>query len=257
MEFRVLVGVPTFKRRAMLFDLLESLQSSLEVTRFEFDFEILVADNDPAGSAREVVESIKGSFGHRIYYHIYVRKGLAAIRNFILEFGFSGGYDYLVFIDDDEYVTCEWMNELLEMMLMNDVVGVRGPVIPVFSDEVAIYIKWIMKRKRYKDGEKLDNWTTGNLIVDLKYIRANSVLFDERFNSIGAEDTFFGREMNRKGATLVWADNAVVYERIVDQRANMVTCIRRQFSSSAVFVFILRMERMHLSLVRKFVISAI
>ena len=120
---RVLVGIATYRRAEGLATLLSSLASQEEPHPL---FDVVVVDNDSLGSAREVVH-------HHFPRALYVREpepGIAAARNAVLKN--SEGYDFLLFVDDDEFVSPTWIETLVGHAISRDCDVVVGPVISLF-----------------------------------------------------------------------------------------------------------------------------
>ena len=81
------------------------------------------------------------------------------------------------------------------------------------------------------------------------------VWFDERFNFTGGEDSFFGIQMFRKGATVFWAAGAVVYETVPEGRANIRWLLRRYYNGANIYTRILILEKQYFKLTKKILVS--
>ena len=75
--------------------------------------------------------------------------------------------------------------------------------------------------------------------------------FDVRFNSTGSEDSYFGIQMIKKGATIFWAANGIVFEYIPKKRATLNWLIRRKYRGAITYTYMLKLEKRHLSLLKK------
>ena len=82
---------------------------------------MLILDNDIDQTAKSVVEDLKNNYSNvfDIKYFSYPVKGISNARNELLKQAFLIKPDFILFIDDDEYVTKEWMNELVSTMISN------------------------------------------------------------------------------------------------------------------------------------------
>ena len=125
------VVVPTLRRASQLSVLLESLVLQSRAP----DFEVVVVDNDSAGSARLVAER----FSHQLPLHnvIEPRPGLAFARNRLVA---ESRGAFLAFIDDDERADAGWLRALHAAALASGADAVFGTTRYRFSAEVPAWI---------------------------------------------------------------------------------------------------------------------
>jgi len=99
---------------------------------------ILIVDNDSSNTAESTVNELKEKYGtgHEISYFNYPVKGLSNVRNELLKKGLDQDPDFLVFVDDDEYVTPDWLNELVGTIVSNNGDMTMGPVISSVSKNI-------------------------------------------------------------------------------------------------------------------------
>jgi GT2 family glycosyltransferase len=223
------------------------------------DIDIIIVDNDIGRSAEATVkEIIKNNINPvEILYFNHPVKGLSNVRNEMLKKALLQNPDFIIFVDDDEYVTSEWLNELLKTILRNDADAVRGPVIAKLDESVSKYIAYFFKRKEYPDNSKIHSLATGNLILNRKSFGKYNVWFDNRFNSTGSEDSFFGIQLLKRGATINWAANAIAYETIPEKRATLKWLIKRHFNYAVSYTYIQKIEKNYFQLLKKTIISVI
>lgn len=252
--YNLAICIPTYKRLFLLKGLIISiLNCNIDKSLIE-NVNIIVVDNDIDRSAEdienELSESIKGVF--KLNYYNYPLKGLSNVRNELIAKALLLNPDFLVFIDDDEYVTGEWLNELLRVITRNSGDMAIGPVLSVFNTKISRYISYWFRRSDYSDNTELKYIRTGNLIINAKSILKYEVRFDERFNRTGSEDTYFGIQMLKKGATCFWASNAVAYEVIPETRATLKWLIRRKYRAATTVIFIRKLEKDYFGITKKF-----
>ena len=129
----LVIGIPTYKRPLMLEKLVNSIYTCTIDKKFISAIDILIVDNDKDQTAEAISLKLKSS-GHlnnfKLHYHNYPLKGLSNVRNEIMEKALLLEPDFIVFVDDDEYVTKHWLNELIYTAVKNDGDMVMGPVIP-------------------------------------------------------------------------------------------------------------------------------
>lgn len=222
------------------------------------EMDIIIVDNDIEKSAETIVNSINEGAGRakKLLYYNYAVKGLSHVRNELLNQALLLNPDFIIFIDDDEFVTPGWVNELLMTITRNDADAVRGPVIAKLDKNISKYIAYFFKRKEYPDNSQIFSLATGNLILRRKSLEKFNVWFDNRFNSTGSEDSFFGIQLMQKGARIYWAANAIVYETIPDKRATLKWLIKSSYNHALSFTYILKLEKEYFGLLKKTIISA-
>lgn len=221
------------------------------------NIDIIVVDNDAARSARKVVEELTDNFGDfwTLDYHNYPVKGLSNVRNELLTRAIEKKPDFVVFIDDDEYATSDWLNELVKTIVINRGDMARGPVPPVFEGKVDESISYWFKRSNYENNTRISSVAAGNLIINMNSLLKFNVWFDNRFNSTGSEDSYFGEQMIKKGANIFWASQAIAYETIPHDRANLKWILKRRFRVASTFAYRLKLAGKQFSLIKKLIVS--
>ncbi|WP_426302606.1 glycosyltransferase family 2 protein [Arthrobacter sp. R-11] len=222
----LVVAVLTYKRPEDLALAIPRLQEQLEGVGGEAS--VLVVDNDPAGSARAAVEAFASP---RVRYVHEPRPGIAAARNRAL--AESAADSVLVFIDDDEVPTENWLRTLMSLHSSTGAAAVVGPVV---SEYARTPERWIQEgrffdRRRLKTGTRLTVAATNNLLLDLPQIRAFGLSFDERFGLSGGSDTLFTRKLVRLGGVMLWCDEAAVIDRVPVSRLTREWVLRRALRS--------------------------
>ena len=209
----------TYKRLDGLRRLVEGLQAQ----RFRGqppDVRIVVVDNDPAASARELCSQL--AEGHRwpIQYAVEKRAGIAFGRNAALDN--VGGVEFVCFIDDDEVPDEHWLDELLRVRAEYGADVVGGPVVPHFPETTPAWIirGGFFQRQRYHTGQRLPYAFTNNVLFRREIIDELNLRFNERWALMGCEDQAFFQAIGQAGYQIVWADDALVTEWIPAARAN-------------------------------------
>ncbi len=221
----ITVCICTFKRAAMLRDLLDRLTN--QITEGLFTYSVVVADNDSAQSAREVVDSFVSTSHLAVKYCFETEQNIALARNKAIENAYG---DYIAFIDDDEFPVGDWLLNLYKTLTALDVAGVLGPVKPYFEVEPPT---WVIKGKFFErpthaTGFRM-SWTecrTGNVLFKKSILNEGEPPFRSKFDTAG-EDVDFFRRMSAKGCVFVWNDEAVAYEVVPASRATRTYLLRR------------------------------
>lgn len=224
----VSIVVLTYKRVADLTELLPLLAEQIEQAGHP-DVEVVVVDNDPEGTACEVVTDPPRP-GVR-YVH-EPAPGIAHARNRALDE--TSKAHLLIFIDDDERPLATWLSSMLGTYEANGSVGVVGPVLPDYEVDPD---PWIVAggffvRKQFRSGTEMPAAGTGNLLLDLRQVRAlGAPRFDERFGITGGSDTLFTRTLVRAGGKLVWCEPAGVLDKVPAQRLTRRWVLSRAYRS--------------------------
>ncbi len=227
------VAVLTFQRPDRLAETLAIIPQRIRELPPRYAVTLLVVDNDPAGSAREVVSATP--YEHT-RYALEPTPGIAAARNRALEESTSSRL--LVFIDDDEIPEERWLTSLVDTWQQTGASAVMGRVISVLPDPVD---PWVLAggyfhRPSRETGTVLASAATGNLLLDLDVVRATHVRFDEALGLGGGEDTVFSTTLIRRGGTIVWCQESVTLDPIDPERATRSWLRQRTFSHGNTFI---------------------
>lgn len=126
---RVSVIIATNKRNEML----DRLLSSIEHLRVPegINLEVLVSDNDPERSAKQIVENKSREYRWDLQYIIGSKRGPAAARNLAAK---RAKGSLLAFVDDDEEPEEDWLNTYLVFFDNHaEAAGAGGVTIPVWE----------------------------------------------------------------------------------------------------------------------------
>ena len=181
----------------------------------DVDVEVLVIDNDPAGSAHDVV----AGFGSPLLrYVLESTAGISAGRNRAL--AEVADRDLLVFIDDDEEPLPHWLASLLHTWRSTGAAAVMGRVEFRREQNPDTWIDagGFFDRYRRASGAEIPTAATGNLLLDLDQIRRFGVHFDERLGLTGGEDSLFSRQLVKAGGRIVFCDESIAVEQVPADR---------------------------------------
>jgi hypothetical protein len=223
----VLVGVLTYRRPGELAEMLPVVLAQVDALPAGVRGEVLVVDNDPAGSARAVATSA----GHpALRYVVEPTPGIAAGRNRVLTE--SAGRDTVVFVDDDEVPGEGWLAHLLDTQQRTGADVVAGTVVSDLGPDPGAWLRaGAFARRRLPTGTLLDVAATNNLLVQADVLRRTGVRFDPAFGLTGGEDTMFTRQLRAAGARMVWCAEAVVTDRVPPGRRSARWVLQRAYSA--------------------------
>jgi len=257
--FNIVICIPTYKRPQMLKKLLLSIIENNVNKALIKDINIIVIDNDVDKTAEKISQEVKKEFYeyHKLNYYNYPEKGLANVRNEMFERALEYNPDYIACIDDDEYASSDWINQLILTITSNNGEIAVGPVIKIIESKVSPYISYWFKTPNIDNNKKIEYFRTGNFIINVNFLQESKVKFDCKFNSTGGEDTHFGAKAIKQGANLFWAANAIVYETTPENRANINWLIKRRYTNANNYTYILFLEKKYTKLLKKICVNFI
>jgi succinoglycan biosynthesis protein ExoM len=219
------VCICTFKRPALLRQLLERLRN--QRTDGLFTYSAVVADNDPAQSAQQLVAELSSTSPVQVKYCSELQPNIALARNKALQHAEG---DFIAFIDDDEFPTEDWLWNLFHTCAAFGVDGVLGPVKPSFETDPPDWVKRgrFFERPTLPTGQRV-SWEgarTGNVLFKKSILNSVDIPFRPEFATAG-EDVDFFRRMMEKGHTFIWCDEAEVYEFVPVSRCTRSYLLQR------------------------------
>jgi len=219
------VAIPTYRRGPLLAELLAAMAAQLPA-----DAELVVIDNDPAGSARAVAAAEP-----RARYVAEHARGVVNARNRAVA---EARGDWLAFVDDDELPRPGWAQAVLaEIAAGSD--ASFGMVLPRFLEPVPAGLEAMLNDlytrdlKRPAGAEVSDLWAhvgTGNSLFRRATCFTESTPFSLSFNASGGEDVNFVRTLIARGVKLRWMPDAVVEEIVPGDRAALDYVRTRKYS---------------------------
>jgi glycosyltransferase involved in cell wall biosynthesis/GT2 family glycosyltransferase len=228
----VSVCVATYRRPDSLGRLLEGLTRLGPGTP---GFEVVVVDNDAAGSAAPVAAAFSGRLPLRLA--VEPRRSVAHARN--LSVALARG-EFVAFIDDDEVPDPRWLAELHAAVSASGADGGFGPVEVRFDDDVPPWIQRsaFFERSVLATGATVPWWRarSGNALIRRSSLGNQAQPFDPRFGSTGGEDTDLFYRMLQWGARFIAVESARVVERRSRHRSSGWWMLRRSFRQGGTIV---------------------
>lgn len=229
---KISVCIATYRRPERLSALLNDL-----VNQELLPDEVIVVDNDAAGSARAVVEERRvDGCAFALTYEIQPERNIALTRNRTVHLARA---EWLAFIDDDERAPAAWLRQLIEAAERYRADGVLAPVEPQVPASAP---EWI-RRGRFYDWPRLPSGTPvppnnlrfGNVLLRGAVLRAEPGPFDVTFGLSTGEDGDLLMRLADKGARIVWSDEAVVGEPVEAKRLSLRWLMNRALSGGQHF----------------------
>jgi glycosyltransferase involved in cell wall biosynthesis len=219
------VCIATYQRPQWL----EKLLAGIAEQRVEgqFNFSVIVADNDSNESGREVVTRMSASYPVPLVYCIEPRRSIAHVRNMTLE---KSNSEFIAFIDDDEFPEKDWLLNLFGALKKYDCAGILGPVRPYYPDGTPGWVRkaGFFERPEFETGYQL-SWQgcrTGNVLFKREITAGLPTVFSAEFG-MGGSDVDFFRRMTALGHRFLWCNEAVVHEIVPPSRWRRKVLMKR------------------------------
>lgn len=223
MHLTVCIG--TYQRPVLLEQLLTKLAT--QETAGRFTYSVVVADNDAAETARDVVTRLAANFPVPLAYHVEPRRSISHVRNKTIA---ESQGELIAFIDDDEFPEPDWLLRLHQALTSHGCAGVLGPVRPHYPDGTP---GWVRKAGFFNRPEHPTGFVmpwhecrTGNVLFRREIIAGRVEPFRAEFGTGGGDVDFF-RRMMAEGHTFIWCNEAVVHEVVPPSRWKRSVLLKR------------------------------
>lgn len=240
----IAICVATYLRPKGLADLLESLRS---LDTRGMSVRLIVADNDPNGSAESVVLATTQDFPFPATYIRVSSRGPAAIRNHLFAEAKNVQADFIASIDDDAVADKNWLQELFNAANAYAADVVTGPQYYWFDSDISSSIQRCFLPPSIDTGKPLKSISTANTLFRVASLETVEGPFDLRFNLTGGSDRALAASMVKQGYSIVWCNEAEVYEYLPRSRANLSWILQRRFLDGVIQTRIERLVRLSAS----------
>jgi succinoglycan biosynthesis protein ExoM len=191
---------------------------------------LVVMENNSKPEAEDLVRQKNILEEKPVYYYIESRLGIPIARNKCIDAAFSLGADFIAFVDDDEWLSEDWLQTMWSFCQKTQLGSViQGPVISVMPLDAPKYMADFFQRKMHSTGTIIDVCATNNVLVPMAIILEHSLRFDESIPFAGGTDSKFFRMARSKGVRLVYCAESIVYEDIDSKRITFRWLSRRYF----------------------------
>lgn len=228
----IAVGVITYKRPKSLERLFTALAQQTFTNIQKPDITVVVVDNDADGSARAVCDAAGHAHGLKVSYVVEPKLGIPIARNRVLD-SVPDTSSFILWIDDDETPTPNWVDTLLTVQEGVTADIVMGAIAAVLPEEAPLWVKrgGFFNRRRFIDRASLVEGATNNCLMRIDAIKAANLRFDESLRYAGGTDTIFFRAAEAAGLHLVWSGEAVVQDYIQAERCTLSWLMMRHYRS--------------------------
>ncbi|MDO9452825.1 MAG: glycosyltransferase [Stagnimonas sp.] len=181
--------------------------------------EVVVVDNDAAGSAEATINRCRAVMPFPIQYEVQPVQNISRTRNRTVALARG---DWLAIIDDDERAPPHWLAELLATTQAADADGVLGPVHCIVPAEAPAWIRRgdFYATRHHPTGQTfpLDRISKGNALLRASRVKALEGPYDESLGLSGGEDGDLYCRFVNAGGKLVWCEEALLSEPVEPSR---------------------------------------
>jgi glycosyltransferase involved in cell wall biosynthesis len=222
----VSIIIPTFRRPSRA---VEAARSAL-AQKCDAPVEIVLVDNDPAGSALDVLRSLGTSARYPVTLVHEPSAGVANARNAGLR---AARGEIIAFLDDDQIAPHNWLSELLRVQRETKADVVFGPVLTQLAapprDHRDYFEEFFSRDPQREEGEMRDFYGCGCSLL-LRPALPSAEPFSPERNEIGGEDDLLFQRMQADGCRFAWAPLAVVLETPETSRVTLAYTLKRAFA---------------------------
>lgn len=225
----------------MLRDTLLSLSKIMLPTNTAVSF--VVVENDVEKKSGFVLEDAAPKLlGGSVVHILEPQIGIAQARNTAVRTALDIGADVVLFIDDDETITENWLDRMLCEYRSGRAMLIGGPTMPRFigksnsfveslvrAGSIAQHARFIrkIKKKLVLHQEDQAPVFTKNWLADADVFRNHSIYFDTSIVDDSGHDIQFFNDVVSAGLPTGWCLDAFVFKRVPTER----TSLRHQFKS--------------------------
>jgi glycosyltransferase involved in cell wall biosynthesis len=219
----VVICIPTFKRPKSLARLLDAI-AALET---KADVRVLIADNDAEGHAgRDYCLGLK-DYRWPLTAVIAEKRGIAQVRNTLIENALKTDAQFIAMIDDDEWPDAHWIDEFLKAAHATKADVLQGSILFGLGEAADGH-----GDIRRASGPIAMLQGAGNILIRRAVLEdITAPWFDPQFALSGGEDQDFFVRLQRAGKHFAWSDEARAYGEVPETRANLGWLLRRAYST--------------------------
>ena len=219
MTVQAVIGLATRGRKQMLRAALESVRV-LKVPA-DVALTVVVVENDHTESCRNLVKT--GLEGVRFIYEVESRIGIAYARNRVAEIALKAQADVLLFFDDDEMLSSDWLEVMLEAWRKRQGKLIGGPVRVHFDwKPESAYRAFVQKAiahhygKREKRLARISSRggsvlvSTNNCLVDMELFTTHELRYSTEHHT-GSDKRFY-QDACELGIKTGWVASATVQD---------------------------------------------
>jgi glycosyltransferase involved in cell wall biosynthesis len=231
MEKIITICIPTCNRNLQLKRLLVSL-SKQEHLPENYEFEILLINNDCNNHLEPIIDSLKNNYPFPIHSIVVDERGYSNVRNAAVAWVLNRKTTALIFIDDDEIAPPVWLANMILAWKKYGGDIVTGPVeqlLPASASGFFTKLHLLGRNHHAKTGTKLKYANSNNTLISRKVLTSMGLSFHPDLNFTGGEDTLFFHQCYLNGFSIYWDNTLLIQEPTLPERATVLYVIKRWF----------------------------
>ena len=194
------------------------------------DMEILVVENNDQITCVDLVERQSARTGVPIHLALEPELGIPFARNCCGFWAAAHGFDWALYIDDDEVARPDWFRTMVEATNVYAADVFYGRVISVYPEGTPdwMIVPEVDKRER---GAQLKKAEGHNTMVRTSVFSSSGMglSFDGSMRFTGGSDTDFFTRVHLAGGRIIWIGDAVVEELVPKSRMTIRWQLNRTF----------------------------
>jgi succinoglycan biosynthesis protein ExoM len=225
---RILVTICTRNRPKMLEACLRSVTAQAVPEGIACD--IAIIENDAALTCQPIADRVAAETGWKIHTVLEPELGLPFARNRCGTYAVEQGYDWALYIDDDEQATPGWLATLVAAAQQNPADVYYARVVSIYPEGTPDYMALPESNKR-PTGTVLTKAEGHNTMVHRRIFAADglNLRFDTSLRFTGGSDTDFFSRVHKAGGRILWVGEAIVEETIPSNRMTLPWQLNRTF----------------------------
>ncbi|HRE20627.1 MAG TPA: glycosyltransferase family 2 protein [Rhabdaerophilum sp.] len=225
---RVLVTICTRNRPILLDQCLASVCASEPAEGAAF--EIAVIENNDRLTCEEIAARHQAASGIRVHCVLEPELGLPFARNRCGTYAAANGFDWLLYIDDDEVAQPDWFRTMMAATKIYPADVFYGRVISIYPEGTPAYLRERSINKR-PTGTSMTKAEGHNTLVRTAIFAedGDNLRFDTSMRFTGGSDTDFFSRVAAKGRSIVWIGEAIVEELVPETRMTLGWQLNRTF----------------------------
>lgn len=194
------------------------------------EFEIAIIENNDHVTMEEIAARHRAASGIPIHLVNESELGLPFARNRCGTLAVELGFDWLLYIDDDEIAAPDWFRIMVEAARRYEADVFYGRVVPVHPPGTPEWMEAPDVNKR-PTGTQLTKAEGHNTLVRARVFddRGMGLRFDTTMRFTGGSDTDFFTRVHQAGGRIVWVGDAIVDETIPASRMTLRWQLHRTF----------------------------
>jgi len=218
----VVICIPTFRRPRMLKRLLDAIAA----LKTQVPISVLVADNDAETHAGFDLCRSLTNYPWPLTAVIAQKRGIAQVRNALIEQALKTDARFIAMIDDDEWPQEDWIDQFLITAHATEADVLQGSILFGYGGAADGH-----GDIRRPSGAIAMLQGAGNILIRRTVLEEmQAPWFDPEFALSGGEDRDFFVRLERAGKRFAWSDEARAHGDVPETRANLGWLLRRAYS---------------------------